>query len=257
MVSIERGMTRDQVVDLIGPPLKTMSRDEFRAVFHQTIDFSTPQRRGLLDRLRRRPPPRAEPISWYYAEFPEGQTTTISFRRGVVDAVTSSPHPPPHERAQASPQHEWARELVVAHVGRVEASGQRVTASAAWHRLTSTEVLDFVLDADDRAYPPVPGRIGGNTRQFDELTVLVSMFKVTGPQQIRRLLPGGYMSQFFWLLDQFYVQLGESDVAHWILCHENAHETVHLTYLPAQTEGMSALLPIDLLSGKERRGYLR
>ncbi|MEO3923098.1 hypothetical protein ABGB07_04360 [Micromonosporaceae bacterium B7E4] len=255
MVSIERGMTRDQVVDLIGPPLSTMSRDEFRALYHSMGDLGMPQRRGLLDRLRRRPlpRPRSEPISWYYAGFPDGQSTTISFRRGVVDAVTSSPH----KRVQASPQHEWARELVVAHVGRAEASGQRVTASAAWHRLASAEVMDFVLDADDNAYPPTPGRIGGNARQFGDLTVLVSMFKVTRPQQIRRLLPGGYMSQFFWLLDQFCVRLGESDVAHWTLCRENAHKTVHLSYLPAETEGMSALLPIDLLSGKERRGHLR
>ncbi|MEE6305992.1 hypothetical protein V1634_03985 [Plantactinospora veratri] len=233
-----------------------MSSDEFLAVYDKTFDPSMPQRRGLLDRLRRSPQPRSEPVSWYYPEFPEGQTTLISFRYGVVDDVHSSPY----ERTQAGPRHEWARELVVAHVGRVEAGGQRMTTRTGWHRLTSAEVLDFVLGAGDAAYPPAPGRIGGIARQFGELTVLVSMFRATRPQQIRRLLPGGYVFQFFWLLDQFCVRPGESDVAHWILCHENAggdDGIVHLAYLPAETEGMSALLPVDLLSGKERRGHLR
>jgi hypothetical protein len=255
VVSIERGMTRDQVVDLLGPPISTLSEDEFRAAYRGVTDFSVPQRRGVLDRLRRRPQPRSEPVSWFYLGFPEGKSTLIKFRHGIVEDV----HSQPFERVQTRPRHEWARELVVAHIGRVGARDHRITARPAWQRLTSAEVLDFTLDAGDNAYPPVPGRIGGNTRRFGELTVLVSMFNASGPQQVRSLLTGGYMSHLFWLLDEFGVRLGESDVAHWILCRENANGdgAVHLSYLPAETEGMSALLPVDLLSGKERRRYLR
>jgi hypothetical protein len=179
----------------------------------------------------------------------------ISFRHGVVDRVSSQEY---SESRPTHPRHEWARDLIVDHVGRAGAIDQRLRTLPAWKQLTSSEVLDFVLNTP-HAYPPLPGRIGGATRQFGELTMVVSMFKATAPREIRQMLPGGYMSQFFWLIGEFGIRLGESDVAHLLLCHDDANDaqSVHLSYLPAKTQDMGALLAVDLLSRKERREYLR
>jgi hypothetical protein len=82
------------------------------------------------------------------------------------------------------------------------------------------------------------------------------MFKATIPLNMRRMLPRGYISLFFWVCDEFCIPFGERDVVHWILCQDKARSTVHLSYLPAQTEDMGALLPVELLSRQERHQYL-
>jgi hypothetical protein len=236
----------------------------FLGLYEGAGAVSTSQRQGLTSvsvgapqpPSAAQPPPRSEPISWYYPGFPEGRSTLITFRHGAVDRVSSQSYE--GTTGTGSPAHEWAHGLITTHIGRVGASDPRLTTNPAWHQLTSTEVLEFVLDAT-YGYPRVPGRIGGTAQRFGELTVVVSMFEATDPQEIRRMLPGGYMSQFFWLLDEFCIQFGESDVAHYVLCHDEAHrdKRVHLSYLPAQTEGMGAVLPVDLLSDEERRQFLR
>jgi len=256
VVSVERGMTRDQVVGLIGPPFSVTGYDEFLASYDNVFGVRLPQRRRLRDRFRRAArdlPPLPEPVSWLYAEVPEGHSTVITFKNGVVEMVSSQPY----ERAGTGLEHEWAREMVVTHLGRTSADSQRLAAHLT--RLAGAEVLDFVLDAHGDAYPPIAGRIGANLRRFGELTVLVSMFRVTTPQKIRGQLPGGYMTHLFWLLDEFHIRLGESDVAHWILCHDDrGDQVVHVSFMPGEKAGINeALLPVDLLSSKERRRYMR
>lgn len=253
---IERGLTRDQVVDLIGPPTSTMTSDEHRAGYANAISLGPPQQRGLLGRFRRPRLPRSDSISWVHENAPEGQTTFITFKNGIAHVISSRPYRP----REAHPQHEWARALITARIGETAARGAGgAAARAGWQRLTSADALGFVLGADDDAYPRVPGRLGGNARRFDELTVLVSVLDATAPKDIRRQLPGGFMFQLDWLLDRFCVRLGASDVAHWLLCRNQRRGdgTVHLTYLPAETDGTSAVLPVDLLSTKEQRRYLR
>lgn len=260
MVNIQRGMTPEQVVDRIGPPL---DRIDLAGLFGDSAVsmVTSGGRGGLLSRLLRRrtaSPVRiatalGNSVSWYYQDFPtRGQETMISFVNGVVTEVRSR-HSELPERTGV--EHEWAEDLIMRHVARVARvhPDARLAALPNWQRLTSPEVLDFVLNVHAFPAEGEEGRLPCRARRFGDLDVLVSMLPVTEPEEIRELLPDGYLPALGNLLRDFGIRPDQTDVAHWILCRSDDGSTLgNLCYLPADRD-ITALTPWSLLSPEEQQ----
>src|SRR5205807_9413315 len=136
-----------------------------------------------------------------YPGIPNGQTPAITVEDGVANMVSTVPD----EHTETGVRHAWASGLVRAHLTRATASSPLIAARPAWHRLTTSDAVNFVLGAED-AYPALPGRFGGTARQVGDLAVLASMFAVTDARTIRRQLTAGYMFLVAWLLDRLGVR---------------------------------------------------
>jgi hypothetical protein len=197
-------------------------------------------------------PPLPDSVGWLYLDVPEtGVETTVSFVNGRVTVARERPY---DASARQVVRHDWAQELMLNHVARLEREfpDPGLTARPAWKRLTSQEVLEFALTA--RAYPAGPGRIGRCARRFGDLDVIVSLFEVTAPDQIRALVPNGYIAELMALVDGFGITPGKLDLAHWIIGRASTDDTVaHLAFLPSARD-ITALMPWDLLSPDEQQG---
>lgn len=168
-------------------------------------------------------------------------------------AIARGPEADPRGPGPASVRHGWALEPMFRHLAWIELNGRPdLMTRPAWKRLCQPEVLDLVLDVD--AYPTADGLINCRAVRSGELAILVSLFEVTEPDQIRAAMPVGYLQVLEHLVDSARIDLDETEVAHWILCRDPATEqtAVHLTYLP--TRHGQALMPWDLLSEEERQG---
>lgn len=168
-------------------------------------------------------------------------------------AVARGPEADPRGPGPASVRHGWALEPMFRHLAWIELNGRPdLMMRPAWKRLSRPELVDFVLDAD--AYPTPDGLIDCRAVRSGDLAVLVSLFEVTEPDQIRAAMPVGYLQVLDHLVESSRVRLDENEVAHWILCRDPVTErtAAHLAYLP--TRHVQALMPWDLLSEEERRG---
>ncbi|WP_062992065.1 hypothetical protein [Nocardia anaemiae] len=128
----------------------------------------------------------------------------------------------------------WVRELIPRHMARVEHQLPELARRPGWQKLASEPALSFVASARD-----------ATARHFDDVQIVVSRFDESDPKRIRQLMPGGYLE---WVDNVFHrtgVQLGQFDVAHWLVCEDAEQYIVHLAYLPADRGG-SALVPSDL-----------
>jgi hypothetical protein len=131
----------------------------------------------------------------------------------------------------------WVRRTIPPHMAKLASTG--LTRRPGWARLTTEAALGFVAAATD-----------GASRRFADVHIVVSVLPETRPRRVRRLMPGGYLTWVDGVFDRAGVQLGEIDLAHWLLC---GGRIVHLAYL-AKDRGAMALLPWDLLSRAEKRG---
>ena len=253
-MDIERGMTPEQVAELIGPPLDRI--DMAGVIGGSQFAIVTTSERGWKRWFRRRKPqdPTSAMLStffWYYPDWPDkGTETMVNFAGGMVSSVQQRPSDP---LDQAAVQHEWARDLITRQVARVATNhpDDRLVARPGWQRLTSPEVLDFVLNVN--AFPARGERVPGRARRFGDLDLLVTMLPVIDSHRIRQLMPDGYLPVLDTLLRSFGLRPGRNDIAHWILCRdENDGGTVaHLCYVPSTRE-VTALMPWNLLSAEEQ-----
>jgi hypothetical protein len=251
MVEISEGMTRQEVADLIGPPLSTSTKDEFLSSFEGVAVVSDdavvvgkvdttnlPNMQRLIDN-----------ISWSYVDYPQrGMFSTVFFRAGRVAEILSSPEGRPLRK---SIHHEWARRLIQRHALRVESDARfrSVTVRDGWRELMTQEAVDFALSATRSAFPPFDGRIGCEAHRLENLLLLISMFDAGTIPEIRRSMPGGYWPHYDQILERFCIRLGELDVAHWIMGRDetNKKAIVQLCYLSAEPETTAAIVPQDLL----------
>ncbi|MFJ8853469.1 hypothetical protein [Streptomyces sp. NPDC102437] len=145
----------------------------------------------------------------------------------------------------------WVRDLVPRHLERVTGSGNAVALRPAFSRLGDDSALSFVAGARD-----------GETLQFGDLQITVSLFPETDPRRIRALMPGGEYTQ---LLAELGIreQLaagaspGAPDIAHWLLCADGQVRAVHLGYFFPSGTGRTGLLPYDVLSPTDQQSLKR
>lgn len=130
----------------------------------------------------------------------------------------------------------WARELIPQHLAKLDNAGSSLAWRPGWATLTGEHALSFVARAKD-----------GELMGFADVRILVSLFRETEPERIRKRMPGGYEKFLGKVADKAGVTFGDGqpDLAHWILCADRKLQVVHLAYLP--TSGNEALAPSDLI----------
>lgn len=148
---------------------------------------------------------------------------------------------------------EWARELMLRHLERNTAElSDTVTSRETWGLLGHPAVTDFVVNAD--LTPPPGRRIAHRNQIFGRLFLVVTFFPTVNYRKIRKdLLPDGYLTMLDPIMDSSGFSAGAVDLGHWMLLRDaDGNMAVTLSYLPANRETIP-LLPLDLLSSKERR----
>jgi len=149
-----------------------------------------------------------------------------------------------------STRQERASKLIVDHVERVVKDRPDLMTSVAFRELTSTDTLDFIVNAD--AWPSPDGHITFRAKRLNQVIVLVSLVGTIDPSRIRNLMPAGYLPELDRLLHESGLRPGELDAAHVVLgLDADGRTAVHLAYLPAQRD-ITFLTPWDLLSDQER-----
>jgi hypothetical protein len=147
---------------------------------------------------------------------------------------------------------EWAREWLPVHLERMEDKlPDTVTSRETWRWLAHPNLIDHVVRAP---VPVTPGRIVHHTQTFGQLFLMVSSFPSANFRKIRKkLLPEGYMAMLDPVMHSSGFSSGSVDLAHWLLFKdEDGSALVLLCYLAANREAIP-LLPLELLSSKERR----
>lgn len=249
---IRTGMACEEVTDLIGPPRRSLRRDLMFG--GPSTKFVTISDEGGTTTMRSGMPQSfSSTFDWFYPGFPAGQDTIVAIAHGLVTEVISRSNEGfPLPTNEVSP---WAAELMARHTERVGRDLPELLTQPTWPVLTGPEVRDHVLR--QRPAGPEGGAISCMVRRFGKLDVLVSSFETADPAGIRAFLPDGYFSQLDRLLREYGIRPGSTDVAHWILCRDPSTEAtaVHLAYIPR--EGVTALMPWDLLTPKEQEGGTR
>lgn len=224
MVDIERGMTPQQVVDALGPPLDFLDM----AALVGSSRSAGPVGRASDAQLRNR-------RWWLYRDVPRaGVEINISFRNGRVVEAREHPY---DLAAYTVFRHDWARAPVLREIARVAGgpAGGRLSGRPGWRRLGSAPVMEFVLTA--YAYPTEPDEVGRAARRFGELDVIVSLFETTAAERMRATMPGGYVAELRSLADRFGLLPRRLDLAHWVIGRGPGGGAVaHLAFLPADGE---------------------
>jgi len=136
----------------------------------------------------------------------------------------------------------WARELIPQHLAKLDNAGSSLAWRPGWAALTGEHALSFVARAKD-----------GELMGFADVRILVSLFRETEPERIRKRMRVGYEEFLGKVADKAGVTFGDGqpDLAHWILCADRKLHVVHLGYLP--NSGKEALQPWDLIPPDEQR----
>lgn len=145
----------------------------------------------------------------------------------------------------------WARELVPRHLERLVAAGEPLAGRPAFGTLGDDAALSFVAGARD-----------GETIQFGDLQITVSLFPETDPRRIRALMPGGDYQQLLAALGireqvEAVPNPADPDIAHWLLCADGQRRAVHLGYFAPSGTRRSAVLPYDVLSPADQQSLKR
>ncbi|MDX6247483.1 MAG: hypothetical protein QOF10_843 [Kribbellaceae bacterium] len=233
MTQVTPGMSKYEVVDVLGPPLDFLTTEDFLG--------NTPHSGSFRDS-----------VSWLYLDVPPGRETQVTLEGGVVTSARDLPY---DASDVGRPGHEWARPLMADHLARTESDPvfAGLVRLPGWRRLGSPEVLDFVEIT--HAAPPGPYQIGRAARRFGELDVLLSFCELTSADQLRTTyLNRGYVPVLSDLVASFGIRPRQYDLAHWIFGRTSDSDTVaHLAYVPAAA-GVMIMMPWDLLSAAEQSG---
>lgn len=147
---------------------------------------------------------------------------------------------------------EWARDALPVHLRRMEDElPATVTSRETWRWLAHPNLIDHVVRAP---VSMTPGRVVHHSQTFGRLFLMVSHIPSTNYRKIRKkLLPDGYLTMLDPVMHSSGFSSGAVDLANWLLLEdENGSASVLLSYLPANREAIP-LLPLELLSSKERR----
>jgi hypothetical protein len=235
MTQVTPGMSKYEVVDVLGPPLDFLTTED--------LIGNTPYSgsMGLRDS-----------VSWLYLDVPPGRETRVTLEDGVVTSARELPYDASEFRR---PGHEWARPLMADHHARTEADPTfaGLVRLPGWRRLRTADVLEFVEIT--HAAPPRPHQLGRAARRFGEVDVLVSFCELTAADQLRSTyFPDGYLPVLSDLVTSFAIRPRQCDLAHWIFGRTSDSDTVaHLAYVPA-ADGVMSMMPWDLLSAAEQSG---
>ncbi|MFI6685179.1 hypothetical protein [Streptomyces sp. NPDC050485] len=145
----------------------------------------------------------------------------------------------------------WVRELIPLHLERLAGAGESAARRPAFSRLGDDPALSFVAGARD-----------GETLQFGDLQITVSLFPETDPQRIRALMPGGDYPQLLaelGITEQVEAEArpADPDIAHWLLCADGKFRSVHLGYFSPSGTRRNAILPYDVLSPADQQSLKR
>lgn len=145
----------------------------------------------------------------------------------------------------------WVRELIPRHLERIVGAEEPAARRFAFSRLGEDPALSFVASARD-----------GETIQFGDLQITVSLFPETDPARIRARMPGGDYSRLLVELGitrqlESKVSPADPDIAHWLLCADGKLQVVHLGYFAPSGAKRSAILPYDVLSSADQQSLQR
>jgi hypothetical protein len=234
MTQVTPGMSKYEVVDVLGPPLDFLSTEDL-------IGNTPYSGSGFRDS-----------VSWLYLDVPPGRETRVTLDDDVVTSAREQPYDPSEFRR---PGHEWARPLMADHLAKTESDPTfaGLVRLPGWQRLRSADVLKFVEIT--HAAPPRPSQLGRAARRFGEVDVLVSFCELTSADQLRAAyFPEGYLAVLSDLVSSFGIRPRQLDLAHWIFGRTSDSDTVvHLAYVPA-ADGVMIMMPWELLSAAEQSG---
>ncbi|MER0244975.1 hypothetical protein AAHZ94_23875 [Streptomyces sp. HSW2009] len=220
MVGIESGMTPQQVVAVLGPPLDFL---DMLALVGPASPAGQPGA-AADSRLRDR-------CWWLYRDVPRpGVEVNVNFRGGrVVEARVR-----PYDRSAYSVfRHDWARVPMLDEIAAVERAlpDGRLTGRPGWRVLADGPALEFALSS--YAYPAEPDDVGRAARRFGPVDVVVSLFDVAEPERIRAVMRDGYVAELHALADKLGLLPRRLDLAHWVIGRSpDGGATAHLSFLP-------------------------
>jgi hypothetical protein len=241
MTVIREGMTANEVVDILGPPLDTLSMEEF-----------------LSGRSFAGEPPAH--VYWLYLDVPPGRESNIVLdENGVVVSATERPY---DARDRPSAGNTWAKRAVAEQRAKVERQPTfaELVRLPGWQRLGGPDAVRFVVDTFATADNPTD--LARRARRFGELDVFLSVGPHLDAAAIRAAyFADGYLPVLARFMEDFGIRPGQYDLAHWIFGHaprrmRKSAWVAHLAYIPADG-GITAVLPWELLSpGEQSRGSL-
>jgi hypothetical protein len=248
MTQVKPGMSKHDVVDLLGPPLDYLSLGDLLGShrYGGTVRSTGPGddvRVVPKDQLRL-----ADTVNWLYLDVPPGRETTLTLKDGVVVSAQERPY---DGSDRELPEHGWAQARMEGHFAKVEGDPTfaEIVQVPGWQRLRSTEVREFVQNTYATSKPD---QIGRAARRFGELDVVVSYCELTALADLRpTYFANGYLPVLSRLIEDFGIRPRQYDLAHWILGSTRDSGTIaHLAYVPSADVMM--LMPWDLLSDAER-----
>ena len=169
----------------------------------------------------------------------EGQVGPEALRRLATYAVEAVGGRRVVAAVWAEDTNAWVRRMIPQHLAKVDGFGLGLVRRPGWARLTTDAAMSFVASAVD-----------GAGWRFPDVHIVVSVLPESRPRRVRRLMSGGYIRWVDSVFRRAEAPLGKVDVAHWLVCGQQA---VHLAYLPADLD-VIPLLPWELLSRAEKRG---
>lgn len=145
----------------------------------------------------------------------------------------------------------WVRGLIPRHLERLVAAGDATTSSPSFSRLASSEAMAFASGARD-----------GETIQFGDLQITVSLYPTTDPDRMRAMFPDGSYVQLLrdlGIMDAISEDgLGGPDIAHWLIGADGRRQIVHLGYWVFKDGGrQDVILPYDVLSAADQQHLKR
>ena len=120
-------------------------------------------------------------------------------------------------------------------------------------KLLRTDILTFTVKVvvDELQESLKNDQQRSQSRKFSDLCLIISIVPVLDAIQARSYFQGQYLTFVEDRLRDIGGEFGKNNIAHWVLCSDGNKMGVHLTLIPAETQGLF-LFAHEMLSDSER-----